>query len=118
MKLNAEQWAIINQGQQHEFLSEVFHFLYARNPTEEADQDSLREMEQLVDKAKSYGLHTQEQWFTYLNTAYLLGRDFDTHTSYPWAAAILQDQDSVHKSDRLFKSAWLQFKINQRFKEA
>lgn len=118
MKLSAAQWAIINQGQHHDFLSGVFHFFYARHPTQEADQDSLRDMARLVDRAKGYGLHTQDQWFTYLHAAYLLGRSFDRNPQYPWAAAILQDQDTVHKSDRLFKSAWLQFTINQRLKEA
>lgn len=113
MKLSTEQWAIINQSQHRDFLNDVFHFFYARPPTEEVDNNCLSEMARLVDKAKGYGLHSQEQWFTYLNAAYLQGRDFDRNTKYPWAAAILQDQDIVHKSDRLFQASWLQFKINK-----
>ena len=94
------------RSEQHQALREAYRELYVdrtsvyfrRNWAEECeklDDDQLREMIcDARDRAETYDIDLEADVVRFTEVWLMLGADFDRSADYPWAAAVLSDEDT------------------------
>ncbi|RLC19832.1 MAG: hypothetical protein DRI57_06240 [Deltaproteobacteria bacterium] len=101
--IRKEQMDVFSQESLDRFEEEVIDFLQDQFPDakEESREELNPAVHEQVKKAKSYGLETERQVVTYVTTAWLMGREFDS--DFPDAQEILgsPEYSSDDKSEKL-----------------
>ncbi len=111
MKIRKEQVQVFEEVRMPDFEDYMVEHLKDFSPlhSKSLREDGIRALIRLgIERAKKHGFTRRGPVRFYIETAILLGIDFDTDPQYPWAGSILRDPsvpDQTERADRVH--AWL-----------
>jgi len=102
--IRSEQKAALGKRRLELFKHALAEHLQGLFPTacEQLDESALRsQIDYGIEKAALHGIDTERQAAKYLELMFILGRDFDTDPTYPWAAEILSPHAPMSPAGRM-----------------
>jgi hypothetical protein len=106
VQIRNDQMNAFSDSSEREYINRLIRFLRDQYPQAAAAPDSeLRTaVETQVAMARSYGLTTEHDVAVYVNTAFLLGEEFDTE--YPAAQEVLPSPVLASSEKAAWLSSW------------
>jgi len=104
MQITSFQQFVFNENAKALFVGQMIAFLQEQFPAAAAErqEDLLPVVELLLEKACGYGFEDEDQFGSYVVTAWLIGADFDSR--FPAAQRVLNLKDLAAEQ----KAQWLE----------
>jgi hypothetical protein len=97
LKIRHDQYAALKEAYRELYVDRTRDYFRRNWPreTDDMDDEQLRDMiRDARDRAEGYGISIEADVVRFTEIRLVLGEDFDRSPDYPWASAVLSDDDT------------------------